>query len=158
MNLRNKSHKIKFFSWNNKKIYYRTSSSDMSLIYEILLKPRKKAEYFFPNELEPKVILYIGGNIGITSIFLSTLFPKAKIYTFEPIKENFDLLKSLKTTAQKVKLIVKSIKETGLTRGGTLRVHIGGDYYSQSYFNAWMKASSFFPNIVFYSYTKSLKF
>lgn len=76
----------------------------------------------------------------------------------KPRWENFDLLKSLKTTAQKVKLIVKSIKETGLTRGGTLRVHIGGDYYSQSYFDAWMKASSFFPNIVFYSYTKSLKF
>ena len=76
----------------------------------------------------------------------------------KPRWENFDLLKSLKTTAQKVKLIVKSIKETGLIRGGTLRVHIGGDYYSQSYFDAWMKASSFFPNIVFYSYTKSLKF
>ena len=33
----------------------------------------------------------------------------------KPRWENFDLLKSLKTTAQKVKLIVKSIKETGLT-------------------------------------------
>ena len=47
-------------------------------------------------------------------------------------------------------------KQTGLTRGGTLRVHIGGDYYNQSYFNAWMAAAKFFPNVVFYSYTKSI--
>ena len=120
MNLRNKSHKIKFFSWNNKKIYYRTSSSDMSLIYEILLKPRKKAEYFFPKELEPKVILDIGGNIGITSIFLSTLFPKAKIYTFEPIKENFDLLKK---NIQKYKKITAF--NVGLaSKNGSFKVYL----------------------------------
>ena len=71
--------------------------------------------------------------------------------------DNFDLLKG-KTISQIVDLIVSSIKETGLKRGGTLRVHIGGDYFSQIYFNAWMKAASFFPNIVFYSYTKSIKF
>ena len=72
--------------------------------------------------------------------------------------DNFDLLKSKKSTAEKTKLIVESVKAVGLNRGGTLRVHIGGDYYSQSYFNAWMKAASYFPNIVFYSYTKSIKF
>jgi hypothetical protein len=72
--------------------------------------------------------------------------------------DNFDLLKSEKSTAAKTKLIVESVKATGLNRGGTLRVHIGGDYYSQSYFNAWMKAASYFPNVVFYSYTKSIKF
>ena len=72
--------------------------------------------------------------------------------------DNFDLLKERKSTKEKVTLIVSSIRNSGLARGGTLRVHIGGDYYSQSYFNAWMQAASFFPNIVFYSYTKSIKF
>ena len=71
---------------------------------------------------------------------------------------NFNLLKASKSIQEKVDLIVGSIKATGLTRGGTLRVHIGGDYYNQSYFNAWMKAASYFPNIVFYSYTKSISF
>lgn len=92
MNLRDKSHNPKYLLWNNNKIFYRTSSSDMSLIYEILLKSQKKAEYFFPKEIKPKVILDIGGNIGITSVYLSRIFPKAKIYSFEPLKENFDLL------------------------------------------------------------------
>ena len=93
MNLRDKSYNLKYFTWNTNKIYYRTGSSDMSLIYEILLKSQKKSEYFFPKEIEPKVILDIGGNIGITSIFLSTIFPQASIYSFEPLQENFNLLK-----------------------------------------------------------------
>ena len=72
--------------------------------------------------------------------------------------DNFDLLKGCRTMREMVDLIVGSIKETGLNRGGTCRVHIGGDFYSQKYFNAWMRAAKMFPNVVFYSYTKSIKF
>lgn len=81
-------------------------------------------------------------------------FPKVRASRWR----NLGLLTEKKSTAEKTQLIVESIKATGLKRGGTLRVHIGGDYYSQSYFNAWMKAASYFPNVVFYSYTKSIKF
>ena len=72
--------------------------------------------------------------------------------------DNFDLLKAAKTTKNMAALIIKSIQASGLRRGGTLRVHIGGDYFSQVYFNAWMMAARFFPQITFYSYTKSVKF
>ena len=75
----------------------------MVLIYEILLKSKYKREYFFPEELKPKVIFDIGGNIGITSIYLASLFPDAVIYTFEPLKENFEILQ--KNTSQ-----IKNIK------------------------------------------------
>jgi len=71
---------------------------------------------------------------------------------------NFNLLKQATSNVAKVRLIAESIKASGLVRGGTLRVHIGGDYYNQSYFNAWMTAAYVFPNIVFYSYTKSIHF
>ena len=71
---------------------------------------------------------------------------------------NFNLLKGETSNEMKVRLIVESIQASGLVRGGTLRVHIGGDYYNQSYFDAWMEAASHFPNIVFYSYTKSVHF
>ena len=96
--LKDKSHRISSLAWNNKKIYYRTSSSDMILIYEILLKSKYMREYYFPEELKPKVIFDIGGNIGITSVYLASLFPEAQIYTFEPLKENFEILK--KNTSQ----------------------------------------------------------
>ena len=48
MSLRDKSHNLKTYHWNNKEVFYRTSTSDMALIYEILLKSRHKAEYYFP--------------------------------------------------------------------------------------------------------------
>jgi FkbM family methyltransferase len=91
--LKDKSHKINSILWNSKEVFYRSSSSDMILIYEILLQSKYKSEYFFPNEINPKVIFDIGGNIGITSIYLSSIFPDAKIYTFEPIPDNFEILK-----------------------------------------------------------------
>ena len=91
--LKDKSHHIGSLTWNNKKVYYRTSSSDMTLIYEILLKSKYKSEYYLPEKLNPKIIFDIGGNIGITSIYLAKLFPDSLIYSFEPMPENFEILK-----------------------------------------------------------------
>jgi FkbM family methyltransferase len=92
MSLRDKSHRLNSFDWNSNKVFYRSSTSDMTLIYEILLKSDKKAEYFFPIQIKPKVILDIGANIGVTSIYLAKLFPDALIYSFEPLKDNFEIL------------------------------------------------------------------
>jgi hypothetical protein len=39
-----------------------------------------------------------------------------------------------------------------------IRVHIGGDFFNQTYFDAWMEIARRNPSIVFYSYTKSLAF
>jgi FkbM family methyltransferase len=91
-NINDKSHRITTLNWSNKKVHYRTSSSDMVLIYEILLKSKYRREYYFPKQINPKVIFDIGGNIGITSIYMASLFPDAKIYSFEPLEENFELL------------------------------------------------------------------
>jgi FkbM family methyltransferase len=90
--LNDKSHHIGSLTWNNKKVYYRASTSDMTLIYEILLKSKYKSEYYLPEKLNPKVIFDIGGNIGITSVYLAKLFPNSLIYTFEPMPENFEIL------------------------------------------------------------------
>ena len=90
--LKDKSYNIRSYKWNANKVFYRSSTSDMTLIYEILLKPKYKSEYFLPSKINPKVIFDIGGNIGITSIYLASLFPDAKIYTFEPLSENFEIL------------------------------------------------------------------
>ena len=91
--LGDKSHHVGSYTWNSNKVYYRSSTSDMALIYEILLKTKYKSEYYLPEKLNPKVVFDIGGNIGITSIYLSSIFPDAKIYTFEPIPDNFKILK-----------------------------------------------------------------
>lgn len=70
-------------------IFYRENTSD-SVIMNANLGPNP--EYLFPNDLEPKVILDIGANIGIVSIAMSNRYPKAKIFAFEPDPENYKIL------------------------------------------------------------------
>ena len=80
------------FFYKNHPIYYRTGSSDMHLIYKILLKTGTKAEYWLPEELRPKVILDIGANIGISSVYFANQYPDANIFAFEPVPSNYALL------------------------------------------------------------------
>lgn len=81
------------YKFKGKDIFYRAGSSDVHIIYEILLKKSYKAEYYVPDNVAPGVIFDIGANIGIASIYFANKFPDAVIYCFEPILENFDLLK-----------------------------------------------------------------
>lgn len=41
---------------------------------------------------------------------------------------------------------------------GVIRIHVGGDFKTQAYFDAWIKVAKQCPNILFYAYTKSLPF
>ena len=69
-------------------------------------------------------------------------------------QHNFDLLRSAKTEDAMYELIVASIRS--LSKPGIIRVHVSGDYFNQAYFKAWMRAAAEFPEINFYSYTKSI--
>jgi FkbM family methyltransferase len=89
--------------WNGIPLYYRPGTTDQGCIYEILLRPAHKREYQLPEWLEPKVILDIGGNIGITAVYLAWRFPKATVYTFEPVPTNFVVLQKNVSTLRNVK-------------------------------------------------------
>ena len=95
---------IEKYIWRNNSIYYRPGTSDMTLIYEILLKPEYKSEYYLPHYFNPKVILDIGANIGITSVYLANNFPNSKIFSFEPLRENFDILKKNTENYKNIKI------------------------------------------------------
>ena len=69
-------------------------------------------------------------------------------------QHNFDLLREAKTEQAMFELIVASVKS--LSKPGIIRVHVSGDYFNVSYFKAWMRAAAEFPEINFYSYTKSI--
>lgn len=62
---------------------------DALTIKEIFLEE----EYTSQNK-NPKVIIDIGANIGTYSVLMSTEFPKAHIYSFEPDPRTFELLES----------------------------------------------------------------
>jgi FkbM family methyltransferase len=44
--------------------------------------------YLFPELFKPKVIIDIGANIGIASLYFSLTYPESQIYSFEPSTEN----------------------------------------------------------------------
>ena len=48
--------------------------------------------YSFPEIFQPKVVVDIGANIGMASLYLSLSYPTARIYSFEPSSENLVLL------------------------------------------------------------------
>ena len=58
------------------------------------------AEFFSPDSaimptnlpaLHPKVIYDLGANVGVSSLFFASLYPKATIYGFEPLPENLEV-------------------------------------------------------------------
>ena len=69
---------------------------------------------------------------------------------------NFELIKaSLKNGADAcAALICESLPK----KFDILRVHVGGDYFSKQYLQAWIEVAKRNPDKVFYSYSKSLHF
>jgi len=98
----NHAEELKEYRWKGRDLFYRAGTADAGAFYEILIRPSRrvsggylrpgKLEYWVPSEINPEVILDIGGNIGTTSVFYSKMFPQAKIFTFEPVPGNFELL------------------------------------------------------------------
>lgn len=72
---------------------------------------------------------------------------------------NFNLLKELKSSAKMAELIIASINADSKTAIAPLvRIHTSGDFFNQTYFNAWLLVAKAMPEKTFYAYTKSLKF
>jgi len=65
----------------------------MTLLYRILMKPRAKREYQIPLGLTPTSIFDIGANIGASALLFASEFPQARVYCFEPVAQNFEILK-----------------------------------------------------------------
>lgn len=75
---------------------------------------------------------------------------------FKLRKHNYDTMLGLRETPKMVAMILDSMAATGMKGINKVRVHESGDYFSFSYFRAWMEVATVFPNVTFYSYTKSL--
>lgn len=68
--------------------------------------------------------------------------------------DNFDAIKACKGADQIYALINSSLPDFF----NVCRIHVGGDFFSQDYFDAWLKVAENNPNRIFYAYTKSLNF
>lgn len=75
---------------------------------------------------------------------------------FEAIKKalKLDAQAGFENNPHTVDLIIKTLPKAF----DILRVHVGGDFFSQRYFNAWLEVARAMPEKHFYAYTKSLNF
>ena len=71
--------------------FFRPINEDIALIKSIF----GSQEYQLPpiKDFQPKLILDCGGNIGCAAVYFAHKYPAAQIYSVEPEKENFTLLK-----------------------------------------------------------------
>src|SRR5438132_2523915 len=81
--------------WSGQDIFYRSGSADPFVLYQVLLRSGKKAEYYVPPGLRPKIILDIGSNIGASIIYFHRQFPDANIFGFEPHPDTFRVLQKM---------------------------------------------------------------
>lgn len=68
---------------------------------------------------------------------------------------NFELLKACESIDEMAQLINRSLPRRNTK---LVRVHSSGDFYSQAYFDAWLKVCRDNPTLTFYCYTKALPF
>ena len=68
-------------------------------------------------------------------------------------KHNFDLLRNLRYNDM-YELIDSSLPKNA----GIVRIHVAGDFFSEEYMHAWYTVALNNPKILFYAYTKSLRF
>ena len=67
---------------------------------------------------------------------------------------NFDALRSMKTR----EAMGAALRAALPPKANVIRVHVGGDFYNQAYFDAWLDVARAEPGRIFYAYTKSLPY
>ncbi len=90
------------FAGKRLKLHVRAGTTDVDLIQQIL---RRDSMYRLPDNVHPRTIFDIGGNIGIAAIYYSLVYPAADIYCFEPLPENLALLReNAKNTGGRIRI------------------------------------------------------
>lgn len=69
-------------------------------------------------------------------------------------RNNFHLLRECKTFWRMTRLILESLPHNLKI----CRLHVGGDFFSQNYFDAWNTVAKIRDDAIFYGYTKALPY
>jgi FkbM family methyltransferase len=83
------------FKWRGMTFHYRRGTSDTFIAYECLLKGKRNAYYstHLPPSDRVKTIVDVGANVGASVLYWRERYPSARILAFEPVPDNFSLLK-----------------------------------------------------------------
>lgn len=75
-------------------------------------------------------------------------------HVYNQRKHNFDVLRQIKNAPLIAERILADIPKNA----GIIRLNVAGDLFSQNYFNALTIVAKLRPRVLFYGYTKSLRF
>lgn len=72
---------------------------------------------------------------------------------------NFETLRKLRTVEEMADMINAALPKVKRNGEGTIvRLHVAGDFFNQTYFDAWTEVAKRNPERIFYAYTKSLQY
>jgi hypothetical protein len=73
---------------------------------------------------------------------------------------NFDALKfvGLTDTPAMATILLAAVEKNLRRSDKYFRIHVGGDFFNQAYFNAWAEVAKAIPDVKFYAYTKSVPY
>ena len=69
-------------------------------------------------------------------------------------KFNHDAIHSLETSYEMADALCAALPKDARI----IRIHVSGDFFNEKYFKAWMLVACRRPDVLFYAYTKSLKY
>lgn len=104
------------------------------------------------NRQTGKIVAGPDAEIRCYAVTPETLFPNIRASRWH----NFELLRNAKTIIGMANLIESSL----ITKKNIklVRMHQSGDFFNQSYFDAWLIVAKYHPEWIFYGYTKALPY
>ena len=122
---------------NGYKVTYR-NDCELEVIYDDIFR---KNVYFFEADTREPFIIDCGGHIGLAVLYFKSLYPHARILSFEPNPETFALLQ--KNIAQKDLRGVEAMN-MALTRDGKKDAIL---YVGENFLQAWDSTDTVEPNL-----------
>ncbi len=88
-------------------VHVRGGTIDAQLARLILCE---ESEYRLPAMPQPRVVFDVGANIGLTTLYFASVFPAARIFSFEPLPQNVELLRrNVAPLGERVTVIPKGL-------------------------------------------------
>jgi len=84
-----------------RRVRLRLNESDLACVEKVFLQQ----EYDYPYPIVPKVIVDVGANIGMATLFFAAKYPDARIIALEPEKSNFCLMQENCSSLPNVTLV-----------------------------------------------------
>lgn len=82
--------KIRQFNLTHPDLVFRSNDTDLRVFRQIF---QEQVYYHFPDNLNPKIIVDVGANVGYSPVWFASKFPLAKIFALEPFPPSVELLR-----------------------------------------------------------------